>query len=330
MATVYTAYQGVEVVDTQHEVPCRHPRWGYDPSRLATLKGASLLMLADGILLVVCDECGYNGLTAGEPYVKPEGDYKPIINQADSLLAHINGMHHPNKPNRNLTLYTDAEIRVAIKIWLKWKGTGIKNWTQEACSELERRGFKPHTTEHWNPGQLGGLVRDYLKKEPFKNIKAGPMDADDKATLEAMVQKAAEAASGRTGTHVADNVRITQRGTPKQSRSEHKPVDFAGIIAASEAAKQKQERPEEEEPVPNPKLTFASQTPVKAAIVVDTSDDIDEMVEPDHEPATRSTAVREIVVESPFKHVADLPDGSPMFTYNGTLMVGKAVKDVSI
>lgn len=325
---IWTAYQGVEVLESDSKVKCRHPKFGYDPKRLATLAGASLLALADGTFLVVCDECGFNGLTGREPYVKPEGDYLPIIKQADSLLAHINGMHHPNKEGRVSTRYTNEQIKVAIKVWLKWRATGILNWTTSACEELESLGFKPYASSAWNAGQLGSLVRRYIKRPEFKNLKAGPMDEEDKAALEAMLREA-QAREGRGGTHLADNVRITSKGNKSQTRSEHRPVNFDEIIAASDAKEARQEEEPTLPDTPTPVLSFspsggADQTPVKALQV-----DATPLTVPAQRfaPAAVATVVE---VESDFKLVSDLGNGMIVFTYKGTLMGGKSVKGVEI
>ena len=327
---IWTSYAGVEVVEVDSQVKCRHPRWGYDPMRLATLKGASLLLLVDETLLVVCDECGYNGLTGSDPYVKPEGEYRSIIKQADSLLSHINGTHHSGKVSRRATMYTEGQIKVAVKTWLKWRGAGVKNWTQSACDELEKRGFKPLYAEHWTPVQLGSLVRGYMKKSEFKNLKAAPMvDEPEQESLVAMVRDAV-AREGRRGTHVADNVRITQQRVPHK----HTPIDFEKIIADAEATKGVRQKEEVSvsgtdhisEATSNPILNFVDSgvesTPTKTLVIEQSASSFT--------PAPRQPEVVVVPkVESEYEHVLEL-DGTPLFKYKGVLMAGKPVKGIEV
>ncbi len=177
-------YAGVEIIESE-SVPVRHPRWGYE--KLAVLKGATLYLLADGTTLVVCDDCGYNGLTGKEPYIKPEGDYKPILKQADSILSHRNGTHMLAKPRG--PMYTEDQIKAVIKIWLKWKATGIKSWGQSACDELTRLGFKTYRGGEWTPSVLGSLARVYTKRQNFRNIKAAPMSEADREVVKAVAKE---------------------------------------------------------------------------------------------------------------------------------------------
>lgn len=322
--TVWSSYQGVEVADIQPDVPVRHPRWGYD--KPARLSGASLLMLADGILLVVCNECGYNGLTGSDPYVKPEGDHKSIIKQADSLLSHINGKHHPSKADRRTSRYTDDQIKVAIKIWLKWRNTRVKNWTQAACDEIGRLGFKPSYAEQWSPDQLGSLVRSYMNRPEFKNVRPAPMNDSDRDAIAAMVRDAAAREGNQNS--VAANARITQT-RPRGTR-----IDYDQIVKDSEAVKN--ERQNEEATVathaPTPTLNFVSTNggsePTPTRVLV--------MTEPEPEPGSEPVVPdqRRAVVLPPvgagnYEHLLDL-DGTPVFRYKGVLMAGKPVKGIEV
>lgn len=323
--TVWTAYQGVPV-ESSDKVKCRHPKHIYDPDKMYVLKDASLLALEGDIWLVVCDLCGYNGITGRDPYVKPDGEYPSIVKQTDSLLAHINGMHHPSRGDRVSNRYTNEQIKVAIKIWLKWRSTGIANWTTSACAELQSLGFKPYSSPAWNPSQLGSLVRSYIRRPEFKNVKAGPMDEDDKAALAEMVREA-QAREGRGGTHLADNVRITQTGHKAQQRSEHKSVDFAEIIAA----KVQQEEETVPSPTPNPTLNYTGKSGGDALAIKTLA------VSTSPRSAPKALAIprpapppqRVVVpaeVEDGFRLVSALDDGTIVFTYKGRLMGGKPIK----
>lgn len=320
MAVVHTSYQGVEVVESDPVVKCRHPKFGYDPLKLATLKDATLLALADGIFLVVCDDCNFNGITGNEPYVKPEGEQLSIIKQADSVMAHKSGTHW-RKPGRAQT-YTEEQVKVIIKIWLKWKGTKIRNWGQAAAAELTRLGFKPAYSSQWTSGSVSSLVRNYSKQEPYKNLKAGPMDDEDREALAAMVRDAANRES-KSGS-VAGSARITVKKPPHQ----HTPVDFAQIIAS----KQKEDTPVAPTDSPAPTLNFAGsggadELQVKT-IVVDKADH-ERLVSELRAPAP--VLVIPPAEKSDFQFVAELADGTVMFTYKGgPLMVGKTVKNVEI
>lgn len=318
----WTTYQGVDVI-TDQPAPVRHPRYGRDHP--VELKGATLLLLADGTPVVVCDSCKYNGITGYGLYVKPTGEPRPIFDQSDSMLAHVNGMHHPNKANRRTSFYDDDQIRFAIKIWLKWKHTNVKNWTQRACEELDDLGRKPFRGDHWTTGQLGSLVREYIRKPGFNQLKAAPLTDENKAYLATLVRDAAATASAEDvrARLLASNVRITEK-----KQHEHKPVDFDAIIKEQEAAKAAQQEDEAAVPVGNPVLTFGPReetqvmvvtvpsTPAPAPRVVDTVGL--------HTPAAPAHD------DSPFRFIVELPDGSPMFTYGGLLMVGKVIKDVQI
>jgi hypothetical protein len=292
-----------------------------------------LLALADGIFLVVCDECSYNGITGNEPYVKPEGEQKSIIKQADSLLAHINGMHHPKKADRRSSKYDDDLIKVAIKIWLKWKATRILGWTQSACDELERLGFKPYQSERWGAGQLGALVREQIKKDRFKNIKAGPMDDADREAIAALIRETV-AREGNGGNHVADNVRITVRKPPHT----HTPVDFAKIIASGKGAAPVGQQEEDTNVItgdgPNPTLSFvgsgADQLSIKT-MVIDKEPHEKPIARETRKPAPVLVAPSPVeVAKSNFQFIVELEDGTPMFKYKDELMVGKKVKGVEI
>lgn len=347
-----TSYQGIEVVEVDHEVKCRHPKFGYDPKRLATLTGASLLLLADETFLVVCDNCSYNGLTGHGSYEKPTGAYKSIIKQADSLLAHINAMHHPGGSRKEkfaakaaakaaevpiaverrkdtTSRYTEAEIEAIIRIWLKWRGSGEKMWTKKACDEVTRHGFQTQFGGPWHPDQLGSLVHNHMKKPRFLNLAPAPFDGDG---LAEMVRESA-AREGRTGTHLADNVRITER----KGRYKHTPVDFAGIIEASEAAKQ-----QEVETVPgaDPVLNFvgAGGHALEPAPTMTLEVDAVAPVSPAPTTVPAPRPVAPTAIPEPqvgrgglgdYEHVLDL-DGMPVFRYKGKLMAGKPVKGLTV
>lgn len=331
--TVWTEYQGIEVEASDPVVKYRHPRLDKDDTRLSVLKGASLLWLVDQTLLVICDECGYNGITGNEPYVKPEGEQRPIIEQAGSLFSHINGIHRSGEDKRSATVptfsrYTEAQIKAVLKIWLKWKATRIDHWPQSACDELEQLGFKPRFAEKWTPDQLGSLVRSYLKRDYFKNIKAGPVDAGDKAALAELVRDAAARVRGGRST-VATTARITTKSTKKSgdeaAQSERQEEDVAVVVSEGSEVK----------------LTFtpiggAGQEPARTLVVG--KDDPVEVARGNHvasweepEPKeSQNTNTVERLTTGDFKLVATLQDGSPMFIYQGVLMVGKVVKDVAI
>jgi len=298
----------------------RHPRWGYDNP--VKLDGATSLLLSDGTTVVVCNSCDYNGLTGYEPYAKPEGEIKDEIHQSDSVLAHINGKHHPNKANRRTSFYDDERLRVAIKIWLKWRNTNTKNWTKKACEELDRMGIKPFRGDNWNVGQLGGLVRDQIRKPKFKNLKAAHLTEEDQAYLASLVRESAREAAAAGPTTVASNARITEK-----KPHEHKPVDFVKIIEEQEAAKQQEEVVV---PAGDPVLTFAD-LDAPAPKVVEDEKPVPSQTERLAPPPRRDTP-RPVPALSGngFVHVADLPDGTPLFTYKGQLMVGKPVKGVEV
>jgi hypothetical protein len=340
--TVWTAYQGVEVVESDPIVKYRHPRLGadQDPARLASLEGATLLLLADDIFLVVCNEdgCGFNGITGKEQYVKPEGEQRPIVEQASSLFSHINGAHRSKGPRKSPTKpvvaierssrYNSAVIKVAIKIWLKWKATGIREWTQSACDELERLGFTPSFAEKWNPDQLGSLVRQYMKRDQYKNIKAAPMDNADREAIAAMIRETV-AREGKGGNHVADNVRITVRKPPHT----HTPVDFAQIIASGKGAAPMGQQEEDTNVItgdgPNPTLSFvgsgADQLPIKTMVI-----DKELPKKPIASVLVTPTPSPVEVAKSNFQFIVELEDGTPMFKYKDELMVGKKVMGVEI
>lgn len=315
-------YQGVEVVDTQSNIKARHPRWAYDEKRMGVLKGATLLALADGIFVVVCDVCGYNGITGAEPYVKPEGDYSPILKQADSVRSHINGIHHPNKVNRRTSLYEDAVIKVAIKTYLKWKRTAVRGFAERACEELDAMGFKTYRGGRWTSGSLGSLVRTHIKEPKFKNIKAAPMDEEDHRVIAGMVRDAAARATGGRST-VADNVRITEE---KPTKHNHSHIDFEKIISEQAAATQLEEEEVAEvaltsEPVaPAPILSFVrpdNSAPVKTLVV-----------EKEDDPQVVNKASSVVVQPSPYEHIFELADGTPVFKFNGTLYAGKTIRGI--
>jgi len=351
-------YGAVKVEAVDRKVECRHAKHGYNPDKLAILTGASLLMLSDKVFLIVCDECGYNGITAYKPYVTPEGaatgDYKPIIKQADSLLAHINGKHRrgtgakaararrrivadvlakvapasdavkvelKRDPRYATSRYTTNQIKACIKIWLKWKATGIKTWTKAACDELEALGFKTQFGNGWNPDQLGSLVRFYIQKPEFSNLKAGPMDDEDRV-LEEMVRSAA-ARSGSTGNHVADNVRITTKPARKPAWHEKLTDD----VAAQQ--QEEEDTVATKDSLPAPTLNFAGAgggalEPTEVRVLT-----VPAAPSPISIPAQRSApsapVAVQVPVESDFALVAVLEDGI-ILTYKGKLMGAKPIK----
>ncbi len=291
----YTEYQGVEVITFESKVKGRHPRWGYDEKTLFDVRGTSLLGLADGVFLVVCDECGYNGITGNDPYAKPEGEQKPIIKQVDSVMSHKSGTHWAKRGRP--PIYNEARIKVIIKVYLKWKASNIRSWMQAACVELDQLGFKPAISSHWTPGSLGNLIRTYSKQEPYKNLKAGPMNEEDRQAIAEMVREAASAGRSKAGTHVADNVRITAK------RPLHAPV------VPQDAVVVKQEDVE----VTSPTLNFGGGPDQTKTLVVDAVH-----------------AAKHEVVDNGFIRVADLADGTLLFTHNGVLMAGKPVKGIEV
>jgi hypothetical protein len=320
--TVWTSYQGIEVIESDPNVKVRHPRWGYDPKTLATLKESVLLLLADGILLVVCDEpgCGFNGITGFEPYVKPEGEQKSILKQADSVLSHRNATHD-RKAGRK-PMYSDDVIKVVIKTYIKWKSTRIRGWSDSAAKELEDLGFRPAHSGHWTGSVVVSLANRYMKEERFKNIKAAAMDDDDKETLARMVREAAAANGGKNS--LGSTARITEK-------HKHTPVDFAAIIAAKGDVSTAPDQDKEEAVVAAPRtptLTFAANSaepaPVKTLVV-------DPKVVAKETWSDYPPHLRDVVLPpSDYTHVVDLPDGTPMFMYKGVLMAGKPVKGVSV
>lgn len=324
---IRTSYQGLEVVDFESTVLARHPRWGHDPEKMAPLKGASLLFLSDGSLVVVCDECDFNGVTGHNPYVKPDVE-RPIVEQADSVMPHINAKHNPSRNGDGSTKYTDGQIRAAIKIWLKWKGSHRLGWVQEACDELEAIGFRPWHGGHWMRDQLGSLMRSSMRKERFKNIEAGPMTNADRESLAALVREIA-IREGKDPATVAGNARITETKNPPHK---HTPVDFAKIIASKGAGATPAEKKEDTSvpaKTPVPTLSFgngADPAPVKT-IVVDSSQPT--VVNPGLHKRPEEVVVA-APVESDFRLLTVLDDGTPMFTYKGSLMVGKKVKGVQV
>lgn len=291
-----TAYQGVEVIATE-VVPVRHPRWGYE--KLTVLKDASLLLLADETALVVCNECQYNGITGRQPYKMPEGKYLSIIKQADAVMSHLAGTHWRSTPRGSM--YTDNQIKVMIKVWLKWSTTGVKNWGQSACSELDRLGFKPFRMDTWNPSALGGLVRIYRKLDRFKNIKAGPVSQEDREDLAKMVREVA-AREGAGKASVASTARITEARPQTAERQEENGVSpKLSFTVPGEGAT---------EPTPTRTIQMPPEKVGKS---------IPAMVMPPVE-----------LVTSDYEFIVELEDGTPMFRYKGVLMVGKKVKNIEI
>lgn len=325
--TVWTSYQGIEVIESDSKVQARHPRWGYDPKTLWYLKGASLLGLADGIFLVVCDDCGYNGITGHEPYVKPEGEQKPIIKQADSVLSHRNATHDRRVGRK--PMYADDVIKVAIKTYLKWKATKIQGWSNSAAHELETMGFRPVHSEHWTGSVLVSLANRYMKEERFRNIKAAPMDDDDREALAKMIRESAAINGGKNS--LAKTARITE--TKKPGPSKRTPIDFEAIIAAqadvSPALEQDEQK--EEAVVAATKattLTFVGNSAEPAPVKTLT---VDPELAIRNARAAQLEQIREAAMAvSDYEHVVDLPDGTPMFKYKGVLMAGKVIKGVSV
>lgn len=331
--TVWTSYQGVEVKDSG-TVKCRHAKHGYDPDKMYVLEGASLLALADDTWLVVCDRCSFNGITGRAPYTKPEGKYPDIVKQADSLLAHINGMHHPSREGRVSSRYTNQEIAAAIKIFLKWKSTRMLNWTTAACNDLTDLGFKPYTSKEWTPTQLSSLVRHYQKRPEFMNLKAAPMSEEDKA-LAKIIREAQASAKSRRGTRLADSVRITAKGNTKQTWAERQEqaAEFAAAIQASEAAKvARQEEAEvpagDNKPSPTT-LTFVRTGGLAAEPEPTIRSGSWTVPTPRPEkplPVVEVTTLPLPAAESDFKLVSEGEDGLIVFMYKGKLYGGKPAK----
>jgi hypothetical protein len=96
------------------------------------------------------------------------------MQQSDSVQSHIGVVHlaGPRKP-----AYTDAQISAAIKIFLKWRASGLRGFAQAAADELNELGFKPYRHEKWTPGALSSLYRHYSQIERFKNLKPAPTPA---------------------------------------------------------------------------------------------------------------------------------------------------------
>ncbi len=342
MSTVWTSYQGIEVVESDSKVQYRHPRTGASNLSTYPLEGASLLALADGVFLVVCDvkDCNFNGITGREPYVKPEGEQRSIADQSRSLFSHINGSHRrikkpvvkattkkkviPVKPSSRG--YSEAQIRVAIKVWLKWRYVGAsgeaKQWTQGACDELTRLGLRPNISNEWTPDQLGSLVRKHIGQDKYKDIRTASMDS----VLAEMVREAAAANADTSKNTVAATARITERKTPHQ----HTPVDFKKIVEAAEAAKAERREPEVKGKVSDtPTLSFVGRgsdyvEPMPTRTIA-TSVVEEEPVKP--ETTVKTTSASALV--SDYEHILEL-DGTPVFLYRGTLMAGKPVKGIEV
>lgn len=320
MSKQYTEYQGVAVADIQSEVKYRHPKWGYDEDKMPTMDKASLLLLADSTLIVVCDEdgCGFNGLTGRAPYVKPQGEYKTVLSKADSVLAHKSSMHWrtPGRP----PIYTEEDIKAVIKIWLKWKSTKIRGWGKAAAADMNRIGMKPAHAASWTSSSMGSIVRNNIHRDEFKNLRAAPMSDDDRI-LARMIRNATDQGGGPTT--VANNARVTERkrGTP---------IDLAAIIASKETPTPLQPQ-KEEQPVTTakPTLSFASldrETAPPAFVIESVA--VPAATVP--APAQQQTVPLVSSSDSSYQHLAVMPDGSPVFVYNGSLMVGKIVKGIQV
>lgn len=310
----YKEYQGVAVLDSDPNVPCRHPRWGYEskPNRTHnTLSGASLLGLADGTFLVVCDDCGFNGITGNAPYAKPEGEVKSIIKQADSVMAHKSGTHW-RKAGRPQA-YSDELIKVAIKVYLKWKNTRVRGWASGAANELNTMGFKPYHGAKWTSSILTSLAGRYADNPKFKNIKAGPMDSADREFIASMVLEAAARETSATGTHLADNVRIT-------TTRERTPI----VVAVKDETKSMpvEQREDDVEEVAStdggPTLSFGNEPTQTKKLTISSA------------AAASALQMADERQPSLFSHVADLPDGTLLFTYDGALMAAKPVKGIEV
>lgn len=299
----YKEYQGVPVVTSDSRVKYLHPRYGDDPKRMPTLRGATLLLLEDGTFVVVCDEegCGFNGITGRKPYVKPEGSYRSITEQASSVNSHKTGTHRLKPKRGRKPFYTEPAIRVIIKVWLNWKNSQRIGWAALAAAELDKMGIVPANGVRWTTSALAHVVRKYSNLPKYKNIKAGPMTEEDHKAVIGMI--VARSTGGDSS--VASNVRIT---STNKSSDTHPPVDSAAMIAA------KKERDEMASAVTTPTLTFSGPK-----------------AEP--EPITISPT-REAPVAAPqassFQLVGNLPDGTVLFTYDNTLMAGKPVKSIEV
>lgn len=329
----WTTFGGVGVVTSQETV-VRHPRWGEE--KPYPLHDASLLLLEDETEVIVCDVCGeFNGITGREPYVKPDGPYKTLERQANSVLAHVNGVHR-RSPLKNGARYSDEEITVLIKIWNKWKGTGIKDWGVRACAELERRGFTPYSTDHWNSDQLGSLVRTYEKDPKFQNVRAAPMTDSDRETLAGMVRESAERAARPGRSTVASNVRITEHKPPtpvtvaKISDKEAAQQPQSKEEAPSVAIRQSASRQTAARPGTVPTLSFkgsgAEPAPTKTLVTEPTQ--VESVPSEPMVATVKSSTPAPAESASDYVHLLEV-DGTPVFTYKGALMAGKPVKGIN-
>lgn len=321
---MWDEYQGVKVEICQDTVKARHPRHGYDQKKMWDLEQASLLLLADETYLVVCD-CGYNGLTGKKPYVKPEGPYKDITKQVDSVMAHKSATHWV-KVTRG-SLYSDAEIKTVISIYLKWKQIGGEDWNQRALDEIDLSGIKSRSGGKVTPSAVRNVLSRYRHQDKFRNVGPAPVLAEARATLDEQIREAAaKATRGSRFRHsVATEARITQ--TKRRTA-----IDFDKIVQQHEADKAFRERlaPEKapeliQETTEVPTLNFGS--PIESAaplqkLVRQTVVPVDAPVVV---PAPRTPEV--VFEKSDFELVAEIEEGVPLFRYKGgPLMIGKKAK----
>lgn len=325
---MWNEYQGVKVEICQETVRARHPRHGYDQKKMWDLEQASLLLLADETYLVVCD-CGYNGLTGKKPYVKPEGPYKDITKQVDSVMAHKSATHWVKIARGSL--YSDAEIKTVISIYLKWKQIGGEDWNQRALDEIDLFGIKSRSGGKVTPSAVRNVLSRYRHQDKFRNVGPAPVSVEARATLDQQIQEAAAKAvrDARFRHSVATEARITQT---KRGIKRRTPIDFDKIVQQHEADKAFRERlapekaPEltQETTVPST-LSFGS--PIESAAPVQKL--VRQTVVPVDKPVIVPTPrVPEVVFEkSDFELVAEIEEGVPLFRYKGgPLMVGKKAK----
>ncbi len=330
-----STYQGIAVFAVE-PATCRHPRYG--DSRPVTLKGASLLLLADGVEVVVCNKCGYNVFTGTEPYVKPEGAIPAPQQQANRVTSHMSTTHLRKQPAR--PLYTDAQIKVIIKVYLKWlaigKATKLRNFAESAADELNKLHFKPYRAESWNGASVSSAAHSHMGKPQFKGVVAAPLTSDDLRALGVVPDVDSTAP-----------VRETRPSKRSEKSFRRTPIDYDPIIAEAAAAKAAREPLEDEEPMAKPRRdpVFTREdieTPAERVMSVAPRMPGDKVI---GGAANAPAVANPVVWEQPSRLLLGLPevevvqpdfqliteqDGEPVFLYKGKLMVGKTVKSFSV
>jgi hypothetical protein len=214
-------YQGLHIIETEIGLPCRHPKLG---AGKAVLKGAGLLLLEDGSDVVVCFDCGYNGITRDQPYgMRDRSVTRTLLQQADTVQTHRSATHNRTVPWH--PLYNDDQIKKVIRVYLKWlavyKATRIRNWGALAAEELNQAGVKPFRATAWTSSTVGNLAREHLDKPQFKNLR--PLAITD----EQVEYLRRNAPAG------ADFLKVERIGRPYK----HDPVNFDEIIERTNAVK---------------------------------------------------------------------------------------------